>query len=116
MTKPLDLLPGDLSIRVRSGNDATFQISLPYDASGGTHQILISTSLGGDSVAELTNGSGLEISGTNPTLIDVTISHSFLSQHAGAKLYFDYNLTLGGVLRTKISGTIDCLRSIVKRA
>jgi hypothetical protein len=115
LTKPLDLLPGGLEIKTRSGNDVAFQISLPYDATAGTHQILVATSLGGDSVAEFLDGDGLTISGTNPTLIDVLIPVAFTSKYPGVILYFDYNLTLGGILKTKISGTIQSLRGIVKK-
>jgi hypothetical protein len=115
VANPLDLLPGNLDIKTRAGNDVAFQISLPYDASAGVHQLLISTSPGGDSIKELTDGDGLTVTGTNPTLIDVLIPVAFMSQYPATNLCFDYNLTLGGVLKTKISGTIQTLRSIVKR-
>lgn len=105
MADPVNFLPGEVNFSVRSGNDVTFTITFPYNTTGGTHQMLLGLSKAGMASTILVSGSGLVVTPGASTVVQVTVPAALTL--ANQTLYYDYNLTMSFLLKTKMFGRIE---------
>lgn len=109
----IDLSSGVVDFKAMAGDDIAFTITLPFNSTGGTHELLISESRPGSTVLTLTSGSGLSISNGTSSVVSVAIPASFTAGYGSGKtLVYDYKLTLGDLKRTRLSGSLELVKAI----
>lgn len=108
MPDGLKLEAPQFGIQAVGGNDVTFVIVFPYDATGGTHTLRLSLTPDGVAVQAYTSGSGLTVGAFTggTTRVTVLIPRTFTTTYRKQTLYFSYQLLLSGVLRTQAAGRL----------
>lgn len=109
MSETLDLTCPEVAIKTTAGADVTFPISLPFDATSGTHELVIAVTADGAAIKTLTNGDGLTV-GTyadGVTPISVLINRTFTAAHPKERLFYCYRLTLSNLKRPYLKGPLQ---------
>ena len=107
MTEALKLEAPQINVQAEGGNDVTFTAVFPYDATAGTHTLLIAATADGESVQSYTSGSGLTVGAfaSGKTRVAVAIPRAFTLARRKQTLFYSYQLELSSSLRTQFKGS-----------
>lgn len=108
MSDELNLLAPRFTLQGEAGADLSLTINLPFDATGGTHELVIAETATGAAISTLTSGSGLTVGSyaDGVTPVAVLIARAFTAAHPGERLFFSYRLTLSSLKRPYAKGVI----------
>lgn len=112
MADAVNFVPSPITFTCKSGSDLSFSITLPYNTTGGTHELLIAATPDGTSIMTLGEGTGLTVTPGATSTVAVLVPRAFMATQSAKQLSFDYNLTMGGIKQTKVTGTIVVKTSI----
>ncbi len=104
----LNLEPPKINVQAEGGNDVTYTAIFPYNATAGTHTLLIAETVDGVAIASYTSGSGLTVGAFSGgvTRVTVAIPRTFTLTHRKKTLFCSYRLELSSLLRTQYTGSI----------
>lgn len=107
----VDLTPPRFELFCNGGNDVALVIKLPFDATEGTHKLLIGATPDGTAFDDgvFAVGSGLTVGAyaSGKTPVSIALSRSFTIAHILAKVCFSYTVILSSLKRGYAVGTIE---------
>jgi len=103
----LNLEPPKINVQAEGGNDVTYTAIFPYNATAGTHTLLIAETADGVAIASYASGTGLTVGAyaSGVTRVAVAIPRAFTLTHRKKTLFFSYQLVLSSLLRTQFTGS-----------